>query len=494
MDNKKKLIIGGSVAGVAIVALIVVSIVLANRPQALIIRAAANTISDAKRLEAYSVANDVANGGSVAISANLDSIANDDVYVQAKFYSDAKNLRGAYELTMYEDDDVVFQPRVIYDQDRYAVTCPELFDGAYGLNLKNIAKNLPGSIFDPDEETDYSLTDEQYDYFMNMRETVKNDKNLQRDIDNMAVKYRTLTINTFVKYAEVTRSSKTITVGDENIPCTIITLEMDEDSFAQALQEIVDYANDDKDLEKLLFRVASNVSYYEDPDDYVDSFYDSLEEFEDEIDNLDDVDVDIQLDFYITRSGRRIARFDAEMEVENEGFEMSLVLGKNVSKSKEMSLTYGQKNHGDSYSIVYTVDENSTKAYKAEIEFKSTWESYSGDKYTDKSKIEIDWDRKGGDFELEYKNDYDKFVIKGTLMQKGDTYTFVLNNIRSDGEALPYIKSLELTIVVDRHDAVPRVPGKFTDVTTMNEREFKHLMEDVEEGIEDIWDEYFDRY
>ena len=63
--NKKLLIIGGSVGAAALLALIIVSVVLSNTPKALIVKAAANTIADAKRIEAVAVADDVANGGSI---------------------------------------------------------------------------------------------------------------------------------------------------------------------------------------------------------------------------------------------------------------------------------------------------------------------------------------------------------------------------------------------------------------------------------------------
>ena len=57
MDKKKRvLIIGGSAGAAALVALIVVTIVLANRPSALIVRGLVNTISDAKRIEVFDVA------------------------------------------------------------------------------------------------------------------------------------------------------------------------------------------------------------------------------------------------------------------------------------------------------------------------------------------------------------------------------------------------------------------------------------------------------
>ncbi len=127
MDKKKRmLIIGGSVGAAALVALVVVTIALANRPSALIVRGFVNTIADAKRIELFDVADDVVNGGSVAVSANLDKLAKDDLTVQAKLYSDAQNMKGAYEMTVSEDNDTVLQARVLYNQDRFAFTCLSL--------------------------------------------------------------------------------------------------------------------------------------------------------------------------------------------------------------------------------------------------------------------------------------------------------------------------------------------------------------------------------
>ena len=509
--NKKLLIIGGSAGAAALVALVIVSIALANRPSALIVRAFANTIEDAKKIEAYDVAEDVLNGGSVALSANLEEIANDDVTVQAKFYTDAENIKGAGELTLTEDNDVVLQASLLMNQDKFAMKCPELFDGTYGINLKNLKKNLPGSIFDPDEETDYSLDDDKYEYFMNLQDTIKKDQNLQRDCEKMASQYRIVFIEKLIKYSSVTKSGKTITIGGEKIPCTLVSVSVDEEALTEITKAMIEYAENDEELEKLLYRVASNGSLYDDPDEYVDMFFDYLDEAGDEIEDAADLDIDIKLDFYITRSGRRLARLDADMEYDKDDIEISLNLGKNVSKSKEISLTAKDKQSDESYSLTYTVKENSSSAYVAEFEIEESSKSYRYIDYDDdyydyrdndqeeymnktKTTVKVDWDRRKGDFSLKYQDKWDDYVVKGTLLEKGDTYTFVLNNIREDGEAVPNIKSLELTVTVDRHDSMPAIPVNYTEITKMSERDFKHFTEDIEDGIEDLWDEYFDSW
>lgn len=498
--NKKTLIIGGSVGATALIVLVVASIALANRPSALIVRAMANTISDAKRIELFDVAEDVANGGSIAVSADLDKVAKDDLAVQAKVYTDAKNVKGAYEMTVTEDNEKILQASVIFDQDKIAMKCPELVDGTYGINLKKLSKNLPGSIFDPDEETDYSLDDEQYEYFLNLHESVKKDKNLEHDVSNMAAKYRQLFIEKLIKYSTVSKSNKTITVGSDKIPCTVVSVKVDEDALTLIAEDLIEYANNDKDLENLLYRVAANGGFYEEPDEYVDMFFDYLDDFEDQIEDAEE-DIDIQLDFYITRSGRRLAQVDAELEYGKDDIEATLLLGKDVSKSDEISLKAKDKQSEESFSIIYTVKENSAKAYEAELEIEETTKSYAyyDDVYdrdtnldTDKTTIKVEWDRRKGDFEFRLKDEWDDYVVKGSLLQKGDKYVFVLTNLRANGEAVPNVKSMGVTVTIDRHDPVPNVPGNYTEITTMDKREFKHFTEDIADGLEEMWDEYFD--
>ena len=488
--NKKVLIIGGSVGAAALLALIIVSVVLSNTPKALIVRAVANTIADTGRIEAVAVADDVANGGSIAVSANLDKYAKEDITVQAKLYTNAKNLKGAYEMTVSEDKDKVLQAKVIYNQDKIAFNAPQIVDGSYGVNLKKLAKNLPGSIFDPDEKTDFSLSDSQYDYFMNMKDTVKNDKNLQRDVEAMSARYRQIFIEKLIKYSEVKKSSKTITVGGDKIPCTVITASIDEDALEEIVKDLIDYANGDESLEKLLLRVASNGAYRDDPDEYVDKFFDEMDNIEDSIEKLGDAGIEINFDFYITKSGRRLAQFDVEAEIGSKEYEASLVLGKNIAKTKEISFEYEEKN-GSAYSIEYKVKEDSAKLYQAEIEIEET--NVRRSKTTTKeSKVKIEWDKRSGEFSLKYNDKNNReYGIKGTLNKKSDTYIFVLEKLIAKGESVPSVKSLELTVTVDRHDPTPNVPGNFTDITKMDERDFKHLTEDIKDGAEDFWKEYF---
>lgn len=502
MDKKKLyIIVGSAVAGTLLIVGIVAAI-LANRPSALLLSAAGNTAKDFSRLEGVSFAKEVANGGSVAVSANLDKYV-DDITIQGKIYTDAKNNKGAYEMTIYDDDDVMVQPRIYVNKDSIVATCPEIFEGAYGVNFKKLDKNLPGSIFDPDEDTDYSLPEGVYEYLMSLSENTKGNKELQRDIEKTAARYEKFTIQTIMKYAEVTKKSDKITVGGDKISCTVITIELDEDAIVSICQDIIDYINNDKSLEDLLLRYysanpSSNISYYSllygydydfDPEDMVDEFYDEVDDFEDRLDYIEDMDIEIEASVYITKSGKRIAQVDFESEIQGEEFECSLVLGKNVTKTKEMSFSY-ETSDGDKFSLEYEVEQNDTKGFEAEITYESydPWSYYRSE---NKGKMTISWDKKSGDCEVKVKGEYDDFSIKGNLTKKGDKIIYVLENIKNNGTSVDGVKSLELTITIDRRDPAPKAPSRYTDIVLMDEDDFEDLYEEIEDGIEDLEDEFY---
>ena len=492
MDKKKLYIIVGSAVAGTLLIVGIVAAVLSNRPSALITSAAVNTAKDIRKIEAFQTIEKVSNGGSVAVSANLDKYAN-DISIQGKVYTDVKNSRGAYEMTIYDDEDVMVQPRIYYGKDSFVATCPELFDGAYGINFKKLDKNLPDSIFDPDEDTDYSLPEGLYDYLIELSENSKGNKELERDLAKAATRYEKFMIQTVLKYADVEKSSDKIKVGGDNISCTVITINVDEDAIVLIMQDLIDYINNDKSLEDLLTR------YYEampnmsliygyggyDAEDMVDAFYDEIDDLEDSLDYIEDMKIDLEGVFYITKSGKRIAQMEFDFDVNGEKTEIEVVLGKNIAKTKEMSLSV-KTNDDYEMSIEYEVEEDSAKAYEAEIKvaYKDYWDDES-------YKMSISWDKKAGDFEFKGKSDYSDFSLEGTLNKKGDKYIFVLEKIKSDGRAIDGVDDLELTITVDTRDPAPKAPSRYTDIILMEEDDFEDLFEEIEDGIEDIEDEFF---
>ena len=331
----------------------------------------------------------------------------------------------------------------------------------------------------------------QFEYFKNINNTLKNDKGLQKEYVKVTQKYQKLFINKVLQYAEVKKAGKDISVGGEKLGCTVITVNLDEDAVASIFRDIIAEAKEDKALESVVTKMAANYSFRDDPEDIVEKFYDSLDDAEEDIDKIEDQAIEITFDFYITKSGKRMARVDMEAEVGNQAVEASLILGKNVATSKEIAFEYKDSKTNAGYSISYEVKENTNKKYEATIEIEET-KARRNTTSTTEQRIRIEWDKKTTDFDLKYTDARAReYAVKGQLKQKGDTYSFLLLKLINRGQTVPQVKSLELTIVVDRHDGTPNAPGKFTEITKMEERDFKHLADDISDGFKDFKKDYF---
>ena len=118
--NKKVLIIAGCVVGALAIAGGITAAIILNTPESLLIRAAANTSKDIKNLEWYKLMDDVANGGSVEVSANLEPLSDgsDDLYVSAKVYENAGKGNGAVVFSaLDEDKETIVSFNAAYDKN-----------------------------------------------------------------------------------------------------------------------------------------------------------------------------------------------------------------------------------------------------------------------------------------------------------------------------------------------------------------------------------------
>ena len=377
----KKGVIIGICAGAAVIAtgLIVAGVIIANQPEALLARAITNDINDFRNSADYKYMQAVANGGSFSASADLSSFAKDDLYVQYQMFPNISRGQGAVVFGAYDDDmEPLATMQVNYNSNRITFMSPELMDDdVYGVDLKNLEENIDGSFLDPEEDGRYAVIGQ---YLLNLSSSLNTNKGIESASYGIAEDYRKLVINAIVENSEVEKSSETITVAGEKIPCTVVTVTTDVEGFTDALLEIVEYAEDDEQLEEYLRDVLDNG--YQDIDDVMDEFYDGLDNLKDELEEAEGVDGDIIWNCYITKSGTRLARVDFELNVDDNGEEhemtASLVLGKRVNDIKELSFNMNMDDE-QSLDIVYTVKEDSKSAFNAvlEVEVKDTREVYT---------------------------------------------------------------------------------------------------------------------
>ena len=535
--NKKVLIIAGCAVGALALAGGITAAIILNTPESLLVRAAANTAKDIRNLEWYKLMDDVANGGSVEISANLAPVMEDgdDLYVDAKIYEDASKGNGALVVSaLDEDKETIVSFNAAYDKNALTLSCPEADDEVYGFDLKNIEDNIEDSPFDPEnyDPYDYSNYDSNSykyaifgQYIMNLGSNVEGDTKIQSMAEKLEEKYRNLFIKELVANSDVTKSSETVTCGSDKISCNVVTVEFDEEQLGDIMLNIIEYAQDDKELEEYIELLAANAD--NDNLDLADEFYDELDDLEDEIEeDMSDAELDFCAKFYISKSGTKFVKAEIEAEAvtsdeyygeETSNVSISLELGKNLDGVGEKSLTVETEVTREGYNdsglveLSYEIEQNDSNAYAATLtlstEDSTSWDDgYDPYEHQNEFTFEFNWDKKSGDLTIEYESEKQEwqdsapyFILEANMLDNGDKRTIILEDMKyesgysydyqEDDDPFDNIGDFEFTIVLDRNDKAPAPAKNFTELTELDEDEIDEILKDIDKEIEDIWED-----
>ena len=494
---KKKGILAGA-AGLFILLIIIICICASNNPRSLVEGALANTARDASSIEFIDYANRLLNGGSVTVNANLAPLSEKDADAELKVYADFSRMRFASSGKIKEGRDTVASFKGAFNGNDFSFESPQIGPKPYGVSIRNIQKNLPRSIFDPENPDEKVEIDKNlYEYLLKLNKTVAGNKELSKEYAKLTRTYQRLLVTSLMDNARVSTSTDRITAGGQQINCTIVTLDFDRKSLAEAASQFVTAAKHDRDLESFLLKCYSNTDYgIKDADDMVDDFYEKLDNFKR---SVKDYDGDMTVWFYITKSGKRVARIDVDTDGRNSrgarvAYEISLELGKNVRSSEELSFAF-KSSEGDNLDISYSIRQNDKTAYKASFGF--TYDlTHSGGKKASNS-LSFKWDKKAGGYTLTGDSNGDIISLEGKLQRKGGTYVMSLLNLEATGKYKKIsdkftspVEDYKLTVTFDSVDRSFN-PSRYTEITKMNIGDYKAFKEDTKAAYEDIRDTWF---
>jgi|GEM_PF-1112782 len=481
-------IIAGSAALVVLLIVCIAIGVASSGPETLLLTAISNTVKDAKSIDTYEMMDSVLNGGSISVTADLAQFTeNEDVADFAMMlYTDADGVDVSGTATLTTDTDS-YDISGYFNKKSIVLQSDAAWSGnAYGFDVSDIAENLPDSVFDPDEKTEFSMEEEDFEAFLTLREYLAGLEDIGDDWEDLELKYRKIYITAICEASEISKENKAnITDGDEEIRCTLVTLETDTETMASVLQDVLEDLMKDEDFTELIERAY--ITEYEQ-----DSVYDAID---DVIDDLEEVeDQNVVMDFYITRSGKRIAQVDLEIGKRTDNSYISVFLGEKLSDTDRISFSYGD---GDDYGVSaeYEIKADTKSEYSAKL----TVEITSGGMSVNAFSATLKWDKKNGDYTL--KSNYCK--ITGTCTEKGRTHTYTVDKVKL---TIPYLISegdgdwddLNIVIVLNERDSGSKAP-KFTDFTTLEEDELTDLLDDLEDmndevnklfGAEDPYSDY----
>lgn len=490
-------IIAGGIVAVAAIVLLISS--LAGSPVKKLVQGAENTLKAMSASPVGSTVENVLNGGSVTLSVDLsknDELvrmitgAQMDLDAQAELALFFKEGGAALSLDSKLNKSALADALIILTKDDLAVSSTALFSKTnYGINLKNMAKNLKGSIFDPEEGTDYALPESMFESLtgenaLDMKEIeslLKEGKGIVEDLFDQF-------ISSVKKNGKISKGSEKISIGDKEIGTSTVVIELDGKAVKGIASDMIDYLRKNKDVKNFLTKIQKMAedgkfgSFLQIDEDFVDSFYEELDDARDTVDDLEDQMEDTTLTVTGYLKGSQLLQAEVEIKAGKEKANVRLTVGPDPKDPQEITL-YMKDFDGSKTTVSYKVSTNDKSNYEGSLTIKEDSETVG--------KAKISWDKKEGDLKISgefssYSYYYGKTTtqveLRAKMTQSGKKTVIEFQKF-SAGENSISLKGITLT--VDGGAKFPSI-SKYTDILTLDEDEFGELIKDLQKSFQEL--------
>jgi len=283
-----------------------------------------------------------------------------------------------------------------------------------------------------------------------------------------------------VKTAEIEKGSNSMKIGSKTVKTNEIVITLEDEALARFVEEVLTRFRDSKKVENYFNEYAESLSSMEglaevgDIEDLYDEMIDAIDELLDEIDELEEeVDgVEITITANIAKSGGELVCLEAEVRGNGGKVSMEAVCGPTWSNIEELSVSVDAGY--DSLDFEYIVDVNDKKEFAAELSL-----DVSG--YT-MLEGEVNWDKKGGDFEIFANADGVTASLEAVVKKDGKALIIEPDSISADGQRI----SLDgIVITLKSSDKLPAIK-KFDDILKMDADALEDLVLEAMDAAEEL--------
>ena len=470
------------IAAAAVVVLAIVAIIIAiatSSPLKLVTKGFENSVSALKENEAVVFAGKVIQGGSIGAECDMEELMDLPVEgtLSAKVYTDTD--KAALTANFEVEGDTVLDASLFADKKSVVVASDVLLgDNAYGINLSKLTEKFNNSVFGPDG--DLSLGIELSESVNSIGDDAAK---LSKDSQKIIKSVLTELLTSVNDHAEISKGKETLSFNGTDVKVTAVEVQIDGETAAAVAVDMVEYLRSNKALKSFLYEYADKIASLAEDFDYdsvdfvdtLDMLYEQLDEItdddlEDLAENLGDMDLDLTLTFYVTKSGKELigAEFD------NDEVKATVLAGPSFKEIEEISV-----NVDDGYTkyrVNYVVETNTKKEFVAELKVREDGENILVG--------EFNWDKSKGDFEAELTDSWgETYGAEGSLDVSSKAVVLVLDSVSEDS----YETDLGITLTVSASDRMPSAP-KYTDVLDMSMDDLEDLVSDLESVVYDLGD------
>ena len=495
-------LIGGIVGGIAVIAGIVLLIgSLSSSPVDKLVKGAENTVKALSATELGSTVTKLADSGSVTLSVDLSknedlakSLFGTEMDAKAELAFFAKDSSAAaVSLNASLDGKALADVLLTLSKDDLAVSSTALLSKTnYGINLKNMAKNLKGSVFDPDEDTEYSLDEDTF-AALTGKLTVSELEALAKDGREISKKMIDTLSDSVNKHGEIKKASEKITIGDSEISTSTVTIELDNKAMQAVAADMVEYLRKDKDVKKFLTKIMDLFAdtpigeQYGIDDEFVEDFYDWLEDIRDYVsDDMEDELEDCEITLTGWLKGSNLVQIQIDLKADKSKETLRLSIGPDPKNPQEITL-YVKEYSGSKTTVSYKVSANDKNSYEASLTAKTDSDT--------PMKAKISWDKKEGTLKVSaevttysywYGTQTTSYDLKGSMTQSGKKTVIEPSKLTiKQGSEEEEISLKGITLTIDGGASFPSI-SKYTDILTLDEEELEELIEDISESMSEL--------
>ena len=480
--GKKALFIVIAVVVVLALAAAILLPMLNASPLSVLYKGAVNTTAVLDETELYQLIQRTADGCSLEAALDLAPITQSligfplDGRAVAKFYfsKEAYGLTAAAELggTPLLDATAMLTPKEL------TIASPSLLgDQVYGINLELLRERFDSSIFGPEGEYSLGITSKEAQLVVDLLDSLWQQPQIKEDLESIQTDFFVRIFESLQTHATVETADSTLFFGGKDHATTAIVVSMDAPALANFLGEFLTYLRNDQKVLDLLNDTygtyAEKISAALDDADItsqeiIDSFYTTLDEAIDQLDDLREADLNLSLTFHVTQKGDYFTGTECSITYDGETTRSKFIIGIEDGAITELGSSFDFM--GDEDSFTYRITANDDSEYASQFTL-TVWgepvleASFHWDKVT--GGLTVDWDA----------GEYDHYIAACTLTHNDDGFTALTIHSVED-LYLEQTNQVGLTLTLIPGEMMASL-GEYTDLLTMSSAEFDALGMDL---------------
>lgn len=421
-------------------------------------------------------AESVPSGSSNSLEVNIDA---GGTAFNGKFYLDLVNEVLAAVGSMGYNGQTVMDAALYLDVSSagpaWIVSGTPFLDQVYGIDLRNLGKNLPNSVFAPDSGSQLAMDQETYDMFMEQlasqfSQVVENAParaELGERVMGALMPHLENYMTALMQNAQIAAGPKTLSLPTGEITTTTSTVTATGAVMAEAVTALINSLAEDPEALAVLAQwydeMVNSGMLTPDEDmknmtgtEVLDALFQKKDELCQELTkSLTESDMTISGVAALDQQTQELVSIGFELTSEGETVGLEAVFA-GGTYSLEI------RNGGESKKYAFSIQENTEKLLAATF-------SVIGNG-VESTRTAFNWDKEAGTYEVTVSDDFSTNTLTGTITSTDTTATITFDQV--DGQSLgnTYIK-----LSTDDPITVP----SYKEVLTMTEEEVLQVVQNV---------------